>query len=134
MIRGRGAYGAKPNKTVMRQLMKTGIVSTHHYDDTTGVTTIHQQQDVTQILKANVEDFNSGHDGYNSDRDMKHVARIPNIAVAHLYKLGINVMNENDWPKVAAMLDSNEFAKYRTSPGRISRRPIRNTPTRRLKR
>ena len=56
---------------------------------------------------------------------MKHVARIPLNVVAELSLQGINIMDSNDWPKVAAKLDSSEWKAWRTSEGTISKRPYR---------
>jgi len=124
MVRGRGAYGRKPNKSLMQKLSEFGPVTTHHYDDATGETTLDTTQDVESILDANVDLYNDG-DGWNEDRTMRRVASIPLVYVEKLYKKGIDIFNQDDWPKVAALLDSGEFRKFRTAPGVISRKTRR---------
>ena len=125
MLRGRGAYGRKPDKRVVDQIAQWGPVSTHHYDEATGKTTIHTEQAVDAIVKANREQYLSGHDGYTPSRDLRHVARIPLGEVARLYGKGINIMNADHWPKIAALLDTSDWMAWRTSPGKIARRPER---------
>ena len=56
---------------------------------------------------------------------MRRVASIPNVIVTEMYRRGINIFSKDDWPKVAALLDSPDFRKFRTSPGTISRKPYR---------
>lgn len=81
-------------------------------------------QDVEPYLRRNRQLAADG-DGYSPSREFRRAATIPNIVVEQWLKQGINVFDENDWPKVAAMLDSPEYAHLRTAPGRLSRRPNR---------
>jgi hypothetical protein len=94
-------------------------------DEGNGSFSIETVQDVEPILKANVAEYNSGNDGYTQGRDLKKVASIPLIEVHKLLNLGINIFNEDDWPKVIAKLDDPEWLKFRTAPGRLSRKPTR---------
>jgi hypothetical protein len=125
MVRGNRGFGRKPSKGFMREAAQYGPVAVHHYDDTDGSTTIQTLHDPNPIIKDNRERMLSGHDGYTPSRDMKHVASIPLGVAAELAMAGINVLDDNDWPKVAAMLDDPAFEFLRTSPGKISRKPFR---------
>jgi hypothetical protein len=88
------------------------------------------QQDCTPILEHNKRLANNGEDGYSPSRELRRVASIPNILVEKwLKEEGINVFDRNDWPRVAAKLDSSEFAFLRTAPGRVSKRPLRQAVT-----
>ncbi|HUW16881.1 MAG TPA: hypothetical protein VMW94_07365, partial [Actinomycetes bacterium] len=84
--------------------------------------TVERQQDVEPILKENAR-LRNLNDGYSPSRDLRRVAAIPNIVIEKWFKAGINVHDENDWPKIAAMLDSPDYAYLRTAPGRVSRKP-----------
>ncbi len=126
MLRGRGAYGAKPRRDVLSRISQFGAVSIHHFDEATGQTTIERTQNVNPIADACKERRNEDpRNGYTPSRDLKHVACLPDVLVANLYKKGINVLSDEDWPKVAALLDSPDWSIWRTSAGKISRRPHR---------
>jgi hypothetical protein len=125
LVRGRGAFGRKPNRYVLNEISKDGIVQVFHESQSGEEITIESFQDVTPILEANAKDYLSGHDGYSPSRDWKKVASIPVIEVHRMLQNGINIFDRNDWPKVAAKLDDPEWSKFRTSPGRISRKPNR---------
>ena len=82
-------------------------------------------QDFGPILDAAKERRLSGHDGYNSDRSMRLVAYLPQNVVEMFYRKGINVYRNEDWPKVAAYLDSPDAAAWRTDGGRSKISKIR---------
>lgn len=124
MLRQRGAYGKKLDRRWVNKTSEYGEVSVFHYDEATDQATVETVQDVEPIILANKREFNEG-DGWNADRTMRHVARIPNVVVARMFQAGINPYREEDWPKVAAMLDHPDFRFFRTSPGTISRRTPR---------
>ena len=128
MLRGRGAFGRKPKRSVVSQISQDGPVQIHHHHTSHGEDgqfTIETVQDVSPILNANVAEMNSGNDGYTPSRDLRKVASIPLIEVHRLLQQGIDIFKEADWPKIAAKLDDPEWSKFRTSPGKISRRPFR---------
>ncbi len=125
LIRGRGAYGRKPNRGVLNQIAKGAPVTVFHEDASNGTVGIETLQDVSPILEANVAEYNSGHDGYTPSRDMRKVAEIPLIEVHKMMQEGINIYDQNDWPKIAARLDDPAYLKFRTAPGRISKKPQR---------
>ena len=126
VVRGRGAYGRKPNRAVLNEIAKDGPVTVFHEDRSTGAIGIETVQDVAPILAANVADYTSGHDGYTPSRDLRKVASIPLVEVHRLMREeGISIFSSNDWPKIAAKLDDPDWIKFRTAPGRISKRPNR---------
>ena len=124
LIRGQGAYGRRPVRSVLHRLSQDAPVQVFTPESDGGFS-IETVQDVEPILKANVAEYNSGHNGYTPSGDLKKVASIPLIEVHKLLNLGINIFNEDDWPKVIAKLDDPEWLKFRTAPGRLSRKPNR---------
>jgi hypothetical protein len=129
LIRGNQGYGRKPSKRGLAAIAEYRPVHIHHYDEAEDVTTIETIHNVQPIFDNNREQLLSGHDGYSPDRTMRKVASIPEGIVAILFKMGINIMDDNDWPKVAALLDDPDWAHLRTAPGKISRKPVRDYPT-----
>ena len=126
MLRGRGAYGAKPNRDVVSRISQFGAVSIHHFDESTGLTTIERTQNVNPILEACKERrLYDDRNGYTESREMKHVACIPDVVVGELYKKGINILHDGDWDKIVSLLDSPDWAHWRTSKGKIAKRPRR---------
>lgn len=81
-----------------------------------GLVKVERVQDVEPYLDANKERRNGFQRQRNSN--LRLVAEIPNIVVEQWLKLGINVFDRNDAPKVQAMLNSNEWQHLRTSPGK----------------
>ena len=58
-----------------------GVITTVSTDAGTGDTIIATHQDVQPIIDANIAGQNSGHDGYNRDRNMRHFAEVPHNIV-----------------------------------------------------
>jgi hypothetical protein len=100
--------------------METGA----SYDVHDDALTMQRTQDVEPILEANKRDYADG-DGWTENRDMRHVASIPNVVVEQWLKQGINVFDDNDWQKVLRLLDMPQYRYLRTSPGRLARKPSR---------
>ncbi len=127
LVRGRGAFGRKPNRARLMEAAAYGPVTTHHYDDSTGTTTLATLQDLEPIFNANRDDRNSGHDGYTPSRDFRRVASIPNSIVMEWHSKGINMLRNEDWGKVVAMLDDPDYAHLRTDAtrSRISKKATR---------
>lgn len=127
MIRGDLGYGrkAKPEKGALAQMAQFGPVDTHFYDDATGETTIKTVHYIKPILDQNRADRLSGRDGYSPSRELRHVARIPEGVVAQFYAQGINLLQEEGWEYVKALLDSNEYSELRTVEGKLGGKPIR---------
>lgn len=134
MIRGDAGFGRKPKKSMLAHLSQWGPIEVHHYDDTDGKTIIQSIHETSTILKDNKRQRLSGHDGFSPSREFKKVASIPLGDYMRLKKIGIDLFDRNDWPKVAAMLDSAKGLRYRTSPGRVSRKPLREHVAPRQKR
>jgi len=125
MIRGDAGYGRKPNRSFMEKLAEIQPVSVHNYDEHERKTTIETIYNADAVIDKNREEFLSGHDGYTPSRDFKKVASIPMGEIARLYQDGINIMDNNDWPKIKSLLDSIDFQKWRTAPGKIASKPLR---------
>lgn len=75
-------------------------------------------------LEMNKREYNAiQHKTYKSDlrkKNMWRAASIPNIIVEKwLKEEGIDIFDENDWDKVRAKLNSEEYKFLRTSPGKI---------------
>jgi len=100
-------------------------VDVHHYDDASGMTTVETLHDPNPVIDDNVAQYLSGHDGYTPSRDLQKVATIPMGEVLRLYQMGIDIFKKEDWPKIAQMLDSAEWQKFRTAPGVVSSKPRR---------
>ena len=126
LVRGKGAYGRKPNRAVLNEISKDGPVSVFHENTANGTCGIETTQNVAPILAANAKEFNSGHDGYTPSRELRKVASIPLVEVHRLLKEEkIDIFKGGSWDKIAAKLDDPDWSKFRTAPGRISRRPRR---------
>ena len=63
----------------MKRLLNAsdGVITTFDTDESTGEAFINSYQDVEGIIDANKYNQNSGHDGYNRDRSMRHFAEVP---------------------------------------------------------
>lgn len=83
-----------------------------------GKIVICREQDVEPYLEANKRRRNA----FQAKRgvSMRLVADIPNVVVEQWLKLGVNVFDKNDNKKVQQLLNSNEYAYLRTSPGKIA--------------
>src|SRR5689334_5235309 len=77
---------------------------------------VNRVQDVQPYLEKNKAHRND----FVRDRksQMREVADIPMLIVEKWMKMGINVFDKNDFPKIQQMLNSNEYADLRTSPGK----------------
>lgn len=124
LFRQKGPRGQTTSRSVINTIAQDGPVDVFHEDAATGDSIIETVQDVEPILKANVQEYNQG-DGYSQSRELRKVASIPMIEVHKLLQQGINIFDKADWPKIAAKLDDPDWLKFRTAPGKISRRPNR---------
>jgi hypothetical protein len=75
-------------------------------------------------IERNKKEYNAvSHKGYkNALKKAKfwRAASIPNIICEKwLKEEGIDIFNEEDWPKIQAKLNSEEYKFLRTSPGKI---------------
>jgi hypothetical protein len=85
-----------------------------------GQMVVKRTQDVTPYLEANKAARNSFSDWRPfAKQGMRQVAEIPNIVVEKwMRELGVNVFDRNHAKKVQQLLNSNEYAYLRTSPGK----------------
>ncbi len=98
----------------------TGIETWHHFDTTTGLTTIETVQDVEPYLEYNK--FRRNDDDYKKQgmkNEFWHVARIPIVVQEQWLREGIDIYNKDHWPKVRQKLNDPDWANLRTSRGRI---------------
>lgn len=83
-----------------------------------GELTVYREQDTTPYLEANKRERND----FQAKRGarLRKVAEIPNIvAEKWMRELGVNIFNQNHAPAVQRLLNSNEYAFLRTSPGKM---------------
>lgn len=77
------------------------------------------RQDCTPILDANKEVQNHA-SGWNADRSMRHVARIPFIIMEKWRnELGVDYWNPDHQDKVDALLNDPDWRWLRTGAGNI---------------
>ena len=116
-------FSSKHYRSLLDRAGRAGVLlSEDHYDAATDTLVVRTSQDVGPILDKNAELANaglSGQDGYFKTRWMRRVASIPNIIVHKWLQEGINIYDENDWPKVKARLNSSEWSRLRTASGRL---------------
>lgn len=120
-----GPFGKRPSKSFISEIAKGQPVTLTRYDEADDKFIFRTVQNINPIVDAAKAFRSSGHDGYSESRELRHVAVLPNSEVVKLLQRGINVFRNEDWPKVAAMLDSADYAAFRTGGGRISRRANR---------
>ena len=86
-----------------------------------GQLVVKRVQDTTPYLEENKRIRNSYSDWRHSrpKHAMRKVAEIPNIVVEKwMRELGVNIFDRNHSKKVQQLLNSNEYAYLRTSPGK----------------
>lgn len=73
-------------------------------------------QDVEPILELNKRKQSAGRDYYAQDKDMWRVASIPiTIQMEWMTKFGIDIHNDEHWPRVRKLLNSNEYRYLKTA-------------------
>lgn len=94
------------------------------FDEMTGEKVIKTQYHGTQKA-LDLNKAVQGRDvGKNSDDSQRLMASIPpEIIHKWLVEEGLNIFRKEDWAKIAAKLDSNEYRHLRVNTGRIGRRP-----------
>jgi len=83
-----------------------------------GTCTIRETQDVEPILDRNQELYNLN-DGYDSERNFKRVASIPNVVLTEYRKKGINLLSPEFEPEMKRFLNDSDFRKLRTASGTL---------------
>jgi hypothetical protein len=100
-------------------------IKTTYHEDSDGTLVVHRTSDVEPILEDNKRLY-SLNDGYTPSRELRRAATVPNVILEKWKnELGIDYTDKNDWPKIMALLDSNEYLYLRTAPGTLSRKPRR---------
>jgi hypothetical protein len=96
----------------------TGLITWHEYDEMTGETMLHYEQDVEDILddnKASANDYSKGNLG-----EMAHVASIPaSVQLKWLFEKGVDVHNPGHRGAVAKLLDDSEWRHLKRLPIQI---------------
>ncbi len=109
-----------------------GVSQEFKYDPHDDILVVRSVQDVEPILKHNRSlrrEADEGNNGYSPSRELRRVASVPNVVIHQWLMEGVNVYRDDDWPEIAARLDSPDFSHFRTAPGRISQRSVRAHPT-----
>lgn len=74
------------------------------------------EQDVEPILDLNKAKQSAGREYYARDKDMWRVASIPVVVqMEWMTKFGVDVHNEEHWPRVKKLLNSNEYMYLKTA-------------------
>lgn len=77
---------------------------------------LHYSQDTEPILEMNKAKQSMGREYYARDKDMWKVASIPiGVQYEWLHKFGIDIYDEDHWPKVKQLLNSNEYRYLKTA-------------------
>lgn len=97
-----------------------------HYDEADDRVIIETISDVEPTLKQNKEQKNR-HDGYDSERDRRCVARI-DITVWEkvLREEGWDMADQNNMERLLQWIDDSDHAGFATTYGKHARRPRRN--------
>ena len=94
----------------------TGVTTYADYNEADDSITLHHTQDCEEILRRNKSLASAGREHYAHDPDFWHVASIP-VLVVHKWMVeeNVDVYSEEDWPKVKALLNSNEYRYLKTA-------------------
>jgi len=92
-----------------------------------GLLIVHEEVNPALIkkhLEMNKQEYNAiSHKGYKNalrQKNMWRAASIPNVIVERWKKEeNLDIFKDEDWPKIRAKLNSEEFKFLRTSPGKI---------------
>jgi len=85
------------------------------------------EDDVEPVLEANKAEFNATprHSNKYGDKDFHRVARIPPIIIEKWKnELGVDFFKREDWPKVLALLNSNEYRYLKTMNVQLGRENV----------
>lgn len=101
----------------------------HHYDELSDTTYIEEVQDYRPFIEWNkkLQNQNVGgamrlndYERRGIREDWMHAARIPNgVSMKWLREEGIDIFNQNHWPKVREKLNDPEYAYLRTGRARL---------------
>jgi len=86
------------------------------FEDTDDGFQLHYSQDAEPIIEENKRKQAAGRDYYARDDDMWRVASIPIlIQYKWLTEHGVDVMNQDHWPKVRQLLNSSDYRYLKTA-------------------
>lgn len=86
------------------------------WEDTGNGFLLHYEQDVAPILDSNKAKQSAGRDYYASAKDYWKVASIPiNVQYKWMIEDGIDVTNEDHWPRVARKLNDPDWRYLKTA-------------------
>lgn len=89
----------------------------HVDDDTFAIVT---SQDVQPIFDFNKAHATDGSGGWSPSRELRHVARVPNVVYMHMLNVhGVDMLNKDHSEAVKRLLNSSEYAHVRTGGGVI---------------
>ena len=75
--------------------------------------------DVAPVLDATRVEQNDPRRGYSASRDLRHIGRIPNIVALQWMKMGVNIFDPNDGPKIRKLLNDPDWRWLRATPGPV---------------
>lgn len=74
------------------------------------------EQDVEPILDLNKAKQSAGREYYARDKDLWRVASIPVVVqMEWMTKFGVDVLDDDHWPRVQKLLNSNEYRYLKTA-------------------
>ena len=98
-------------------MAKDDIIRTMDYDHEGDTVIVKSSQDISSIIKGNLEAQNDK--SMTRGVDMRHVARIPFVVIEQWKKQGIDFNKKEDWPKIKKMLNDPDLRYFRTDLGEI---------------
>lgn len=86
------------------------------WEDTDDGFLLRYEQDVEDIIELNKQKANAGREYYARDKDMWRVASIPTVVqMDWLTKFGVDIYDQDHWPRVRKLLNSNEYRYLKTA-------------------
>ncbi len=99
-----------------------GLDIGYGYDPSADEIVIVQRSDATAVLKANKRRFNDSDPFSRRTEDWHHVACIPpGVAMKWKLELGVDILKDEDWPKVCRLLHDPDYRYLRTHNGNYMR-------------
>lgn len=103
-----------------RQITAAGLTRDYHFEEG-GKMIVQHRQDVEPILDRNQALANHDDRGYSPSRELRRVASIPLTEIMKVMKkVGKFQLTDPEVKvEIKRMLNDGDFAKFRTSPGRV---------------
>jgi hypothetical protein len=106
--------------------MAGGLSVGYGYDAVEDELVVVQQSDCTAIVEANRRRFRETDPFKRAGEDFHLMARIPpGIAMKWKLELGVDIMKQEDWPKIMKLLHDPDWSYLRTHGGSYLDRPAR---------